>query len=266
MQIMEQVHDLCARHDINYYAIGGTAIGAMRHRGFVPWDDDLDIIMPFHDYHRFLKVCADELDTDRFYLQPEFTRELPKPFTKVRMNNTTYIEAVNPNNGMHQGIFIDVMCLHQAPRIRWLRRLQFFAAKIVSARGLVNVCYRTDSFSKRLFLRLVSGIPETIVFGYIRRFVERWNGKDTGWVGHVYSRAKFSQSYFPEAFVGKPRLVPFEQSCIAVFENVEGFLKTRFGDYMQLPDEQQRRAAQHAELVDLERDYRHYTEQQSSQS
>ena len=259
MEIMDYVHALCEKHSIRYYAIGGTAIGAVRHQGFVPWDDDLDIIMPYPDYQQFLRVCESELDTERFYLQREFTDELPKPFSKVRLNNTTYIEQVNPPQGMHQGIFIDVMCLHAGADTTVGRMLQFLAAKVVAARGLAMVDYRTQSVAKKAFIKTVCWLPKRFVFGAVAGFVARWEGKDTKTVCHIYGRAGFKQSFFPKAYVGQGQLVPFEQSQIRVFDDVDGFLTTRFGDYMRLPPHAERLADQHATKVDIARSYTYYT-------
>lgn len=106
IEIILHVDEICRRNSIHYYLTGGCALGAIRHKGFIPWDDDLDIFMTSENYYRFLKICEEQLDRDRFYLQRENTGEWPSLYTKIRMNGTTYYESYNQNLKMHKGILL----------------------------------------------------------------------------------------------------------------------------------------------------------------
>ena len=116
-KIIELVHYFdffCKENKIVYYLMGGTALGAVRHSGFIPWDDDFDVFMDRENYLKFLSVAKYNLDTDKYYFQKENTKELPLYFSKIRMNNTTFIEKDVVGRDMHHGVYIDVMCLNSS--------------------------------------------------------------------------------------------------------------------------------------------------------
>lgn len=112
LEILKKVHEVCEQNGITYYFVGGTLLGAMRHKGFIPWDDDLDIAMPRHDYNRFLALCQDGALGEKYYLQHTVTDpEYWLPFAKVRKNNTLFDEDSYKNIETHKGIFIDIFPL-----------------------------------------------------------------------------------------------------------------------------------------------------------
>lgn len=92
LEIAFYFDEFCKKYDIEYYLMGGSALGAVRHHGFIPWDDDFDVFMTFNNYHKFLHYASIHLDTEKFHLQRENSTEWPLFFSKLRMNGTTCIE------------------------------------------------------------------------------------------------------------------------------------------------------------------------------
>ena len=115
LRIAAEVADLCDAHEINYALLAGSALGARRHRGFIPWDDDMDIGMVRDEYERFIAVAKTELSRDLYVQDWREDPHMGAPFTKIRLNGTRMIEESSKDTGGHKGIFIDIfpstMCL-----------------------------------------------------------------------------------------------------------------------------------------------------------
>ncbi len=259
LEIVLYLDDFCKSHNITYYLMGGSALGAIRHKGFIPWDDDFDIFMDSVNLIKFENACKTDLDTDRFYYQKQDTKELPYFFSKLRMNNTACIESVNANRPwMHQGIFIDIMGLNNAAPAGMRRMIQYYSAAILKASALSRTSYNTRNVKKKLIIFL----SNILVHGLIKKIlvwnVKKYNKKSSEDVCWIFGRAKYQNSYYPASDFGIPRYVPFEKVLLPVPQNVEEYLVIRYGkNYMQLPDEETKALYQsHAMKWNVEVDYK----------
>lgn len=108
LEIYQEISAICEKHKLTYFVVGGTLLGAVVHKGYIPWDDDLDIAMPRDDYDKFINVYSKELGK-RFYLHHTSTDpEYWLPFAKVRLNNTIFLEEKRKNVSSHSGIYVDI--------------------------------------------------------------------------------------------------------------------------------------------------------------
>jgi lipopolysaccharide cholinephosphotransferase len=260
LEIAEYFDKFCKENDIIYYLMGGTALGAMRHKGFIPWDDDFDVFMDYKNYSKLLDIVDEKLDKERFYFQKEDTKEWELYFSKLRMNGTTFIEKDVKDKEMHHGIYIDIMCLNNTTTLKPIRYIQYFSARVLNAGALANRGYITNSPIKKIFLF----IGKYAIRGFIKKTllntVRGLNNKETECVGHFFGRAPFKKTSFPREYLGEPRYVPFENILLPVPKQVEKYLKVRYGDnYMELPSEEEKaKYPSHAYIVDTTKSYKEF--------
>ena len=241
LHIAKYFHEFCEKHKIQYYLLGGTALGAVRHKGFIPWDDDFDVCMDHYNYENFLKVASEHFENESFYFQKENTIEWPLYFSKIRMNNTLYLEEDVKDRDMHHGIYIDVMCLNNTFSNDYLRYTQYIAARLLSASALGRRGYCSGSAKKQILARISAIVlikpVRKLLLAYVR-LLNKGN-KRTLLISHFAGRARFKNTCFPSEWLGEERLVPFEECSFPVMSRTEEYLRSRFGkNFMRLPTEE----------------------------
>ena len=116
LMIAKEIVRLCDENNIPYFINGGTQLGAIRHKGFIPWDDDFDIGMRRADYEKFLKVCEEQLDHNKYFLQTEDTeKNYAFYFAKIQLKGTSIIEDFSKNVQIEHGIFVDIFPYDNIP-------------------------------------------------------------------------------------------------------------------------------------------------------
>jgi len=260
LEIVLYLDEFCKKHNIEYFLMGGSALGAARHKGFIPWDDDLDVFMTYSNYQKFLNVASINLDTENYYLQKENTEEWPLLFSKLRMNNTTFIEKDTQNREMHKGFYIDIMCLNNVPKNKILQKIQYFSAKIIVTKTLSERGYSTNSSYKKYLLKYVDLAVNSKIKKILLKSVRKYNNFDCDYVGHFFGRARFKNCIYPKKYIGKLKRVEFSGYKLPVMESNESYLEIRYGsDYMKMPSEETKALyPSHAVFVDTQNDYKSY--------
>ena len=161
LEIMKFIDGLCRSNGIVYFIMGGTALGAVRHKGFIPWDDDLDIFMTPGEYEKFKRVFG-QMHPEKFVLQEWRTVPGYLEYAKVRMNGTTFIEhQFKGNKKMHQGIYVDIMILHKCPDNVLKQRMLYYECKYVTLLGLSQRNWRPKTRVQALMLNLLKWLPNS---------------------------------------------------------------------------------------------------------
>ena len=256
LQMLHEIDRVCRKYDITYMLFAGTALGAVRHSGFVPWDDDLDIIMLRPEYERFLALAADELDSTVYYLQREFSEHWPMFFTKLRKNDTACIERYIPRDPLtHQGVYIDIFPCDNLSDIPAKRKRQFLASKIVITKSLYRRGYLTNSLSKKLAMQLSHCLPQEALWAYVVDKAETGSQMVHSFFG---ASSRYEKSIYPREWFTETVLLPFEDGEFPVSAHYDELLTTLYGDYMTPTPVEKRGQKVHAEIVDLERSYMEY--------
>ncbi len=256
LNMLFEIDRICKKHSIPYMLFSGTALGAVRHHGFIPWDDDLDIIMLRPNYERFLEIAPTEIDSNEYFLQKEFSEHWPMFFSKLRKNGTACIERYIPKDThTHQGVYIDIFPCDNLSDTRIGRKLQFLASKVVIAKALDRRGYLTNSKMKKLFILLCRPIPEAALI----RFVRREQKTDSRMVHCFFgASSKYAKSVFPRQWFQDIVLLPFETGKFPVSAQYDKMLTVLYGNYMEPTPVDERGRKVHAEIVDLEHSYEMY--------
>ena len=255
LEILKEFDRVCKALNIPYVLFAGTLLGAVRHEGFIPWDDDLDVLLLRDDYERFLKSAPERINTERFYLQKEFGDHWPMFFSKLRMNGTTCIERFHPkDHAMHQGIYIDIFPCDDAAGTGLGRVFQFASSKVVIAKSLYERGYDTNDWRKKLFITLCRPLPMAPFLRIVKK------GKVNGKYVHSFlgGASSYVKNIYPRNMFAKTVCLRFEDEYYPVPQEYDTLLRQLFGDYRKAPSEQIRRQKIHAIFVDVENTYENY--------
>ena len=253
--LLEEFDRVCKKLNISYMLFAGTMLGAVRHQGFIPWDDDLDVIMLRRDYERFLKDAPTVLNEERFFLQKEFSEHWPLFFSKLRLNGTTCLEKYHPRDpACHQGVYMDIFPLDNAAGGKLGRKLQFYASKVVIAKGLYARGYDTDSRGKKLFMHLCRLLPGKLFWKLAT------GGKENSPMVHSFfgAASDFGKNVYPRVWFARSTELPFEGKSYPVPADYDCLLRHLYGDYRRIPTEAEREQKRHCILIDLHRSYEAY--------
>ena len=232
-------HDFCEKNGIEYFVLGGTALGAERHQGFIPWDDDFDVCMLPQDYDKFLALA--ESIPDGLYLQRECTREWPLFFSKLRLNDSFYLEKEDVGRLMHNGIYLDIMCLSESYNNGFLHCAQYFLAKVLSASALTSRGYMPTTKIKRLFITLSKLIVSIVGASNILSFVRSQSNpfKKGVYFNHFFGRAKFKNAIIRREYCAPSAECLFEGYTFKCMRHNRLYLRDRFGaDFIKLPSQE----------------------------
>jgi lipopolysaccharide cholinephosphotransferase len=255
LELLHEFDRICKKHRIPYVMFCGSAIGAVRHNGIIPWDDDADVSMLRNDYERFLKIAPTELN-EQYYLQAEGSAHWMMNFSKLRKNNTTYLEKFHPKDKqMHQGIYIDIFPCDNASDKEWIRKVQFYASRVALAKSLWKRGYETDSIKKKLFMSLCSILPEKP----FKKISMMKNKSDSRYVQTFLAcTSRYKKGVYERVWFTETTEIAFEDMIVPISAHYDALLTKLYGDYMQIPSEEDRKIKEHAILIDTERNYTEY--------
>lgn len=241
LDILIEVDKICRKHNIPYWVDCGTLLGAVRHGGFIPWDDDLDISMAMEDYKKFKKIAVKELPKQYVYQDSVNDRNYYNAFAKIRDTKSYVYDPICGDKIKYQGLYLDIFPHEKMPS----RKAKDFADYIYG-----NVLRWAHNFYPEKSKSIIGKIlfPFACVFrAFCRLFFQFGTGKlllPAIGVPSSSGIVKYKKDIFP---CGTINFEGYEFSCP---HNPDSYLRCLYGDYMQLPPEEKRHP-EHAEHIEF---------------
>ena len=244
--ILRTVHTLCQENHITYYLGYGTMLGAVRHQGFIPWDDDVDIVMPRDDYRRFLQLAPQYLPEHLKLCHLGNTAPYNYDFAKIQDKRTILIEDTYSYLGIESGLYIDIFSLDGYPADEKKRRRHH---KTVYFWQQLLAMYFSDPHKKRSLWKrpIVFTVQHLLSQNWIAQRLDKVKSKypttRNAYIGYC---EKPNRVIMPAAVYGTPTPCMFEGFEFNGVEQPDTYLRNLYGDYMSLPPEDQRTAHVHS--------------------
>ena len=263
LEILVYFHQFCEENHLTYTLCGGTALGAVRHKGFIPWDDDVDVFMLREDYEKLQDLWAKNADTSRYAcVRSNETINIHHSATEIKDNNTTFINAHSVDCDIHHGLMIDVIPIDGIPESKWRKYQQMIDSMIYCC---FNFQRLPSHKSKAVYYatKLALGVIRSPKLRYklwkgAERRLSRYGTEKCKEVASFGEGATIMRMRFPTEWFQKPAFAEFEGHMLPVPADVDKYLTISFGDYMQLPPEEDQVARHSAIFVDLENCYTKY--------
>lgn len=238
LEMLDEVDRICEKYKIPYFADSGTLIGAVRHKGYIPWDDDIDLVMMRPDYERFIKAAAAELK-EPLFLQTVYTEHnYLKGNIQIRNTLTTAYTEEDRKAGYRCGIFIDIFPLDSVPDAPWARKLWRFQVR--TAWMVLYTWYRFGYYSgATLAGRILHGIgcllhiPLPTAFGWYEKICARYAGKPTRCVCSTVFIASWEKNLWQRQWFDSAVPMAFENRRVPAPCGYDGRLKAEYGDYLK---------------------------------
>lgn len=252
----------CEEHNLSWYAIGGTLLGAVRHKGFIPWDDDVDVAMPRADYDK-LVALAKEFPKPFVLEEHRYNKEFQSYFAKLRSEEIELLETVTEEEDKRRGYLVDIMPLDGTPDNAFFRKLYF--ARVLLLRflcGAANV--HTGILTSRpkweqmvlkvcRALRLYKFITIERVYRRMDRVFHRQHVENAKFIGTIMGAYK-TREIVPAEYFGlqeEPLYLDFEDMKVRAPKQYDPYLTHMYGEYKNLPPESKRKAHYQGTIVKL---------------
>lgn len=258
IEIVKEVIALCERHHLMYYMLGGSMLGAIRHKGFIPWDDDIDLGMPRDDYERFLELAPNELSKHLKIVNYRTDPTYHYYITRVLDTDSKVMECRFESEGKYTNLSIDIFPLDGTPNNILLRK--WYCFKLMAHRAMASLHYKdvivtkNRNWKEALVLWIMLKFPTDRMFNHHKQLekcdnlLKKYPMEKSKYTGNMMGAYK-TRELIPTNWYGEDSFYEFEGIQLRGIKEYDLYLKQLYGDYMQLPPEDKRKI--HFQLIEI---------------
>ena len=251
LEMAKELKRVCEENSINYFMDSGTLLGAVRHNGFIPWDDDMDFGMLRNDYERFIRVAPQALSDDYFLQTIDNDQFYPYWFAKLRKRGTRYIETSLKYNRAHNELYIDIFPYDSYPSTKCEQKMQGIKLTLFRHAYMMkqnakpwlnhtNQCVRAMVYIKYCFGRYYSFIHDKhFLRSQLRKEMIRYDDIETKEI-YAQGSSSYGKWVINRKWVEETCDMGFEDTFFKAPKYYDEYLKRVYGDYMTLPPEKNR--------------------------
>lgn len=267
LELLKYFIDICDKYDLMYYMVEGSCIGAVRHKGFIPWDDDIDVGMPRDDYEKFLKIAQKDLPKHIFVQSHKTDKNYPMNFAKLRNSNTTFIEKSIQDLDINHGIYMDIFPLDGFTKNKFFKYI-FIIKKLLLSYRISYLYYRNPNAKKKytikFFIKRIIKLISRIIYPRIETAI---NKRDKLFKKYSIGNSELIANHnspweqreiVAKDFFGDGVLGEFEGLCVRLPQDYHSYLSSVYGDYMKLPPEEKRYGHHYYTIIDVDKSYKEY--------
>lgn len=259
-KILTEFIRICNQHHLRYYLIDGSMLGAVRHRGFIPWDDDMDVAMPRPDYEKFCQIASDELPSNMYFVSYEDSLkgnhlgEIAHIFSRDMSIKMNYFSGERTTN-----VWIDIMIMYGMPQSRMMQFLHykhFYLYKGIARMGRIqNIGHRKYSPAEKAFITIARKIDLSKVLNTEKillrsvKMLKKYPYDNSDFV-LVLPSEYGDRELVPRDYYEPGRKCQFEDLEVMIPSKAELILTKLYGDYMQFPPEEERNSKHKVTIIE----------------
>ena len=255
--------EFCKKHNLTCYLCGGGCIGTVRHKGMIPWDDDLDFFMPRNDYEKMWRIWKKENVASQYVLEKSDANHIDHNlFVTIRDKETTLIKPYQKDLDITHGVALDVLPLDGYPDSKIKRKLQCFWALLYSlycAQLVPENHGKKVAFLGKVALKIIpSKKIRYCIWKMAESHMTKYSIHECKGITELCSGPGYMKNWYPKEAFDKAIFLPFEDGEMPIPVGYDAYLKIAFGDYMKMPPKEKQQGHHDAEFMDLSHSYEKY--------